>query len=47
MMRVVVVHVASNDNEDLPAPPHPMPVEMMTQLMETQRSMEEVLRGLA
>ena len=36
-----------NDNEDLPPPPHPTPAEMMTQLMETQRSMGEVLRGLA
>ena len=36
-----------NGNEDLPPPPHPMLVEMMAQLMETQRSMGEVLRGLA
>ena len=36
-----------NDNEDLPPPPHPTPVEMMAQLMETQCSMGEVLRGLA
>ena len=35
-----------NGNEDLPPPPHPTPVEMMAQLMETQRSMGEVLRGL-
>ena len=35
-----------NGNEDLPPPPHPMPAEMMAQLMETQRSMGEVLRGL-
>ena len=35
-----------NGNEDLPPPPHPTPVEKMTQLMETQRSMGEVLRGL-
>ena len=36
-----------NDTEDLPPPPHPMPVELMAQLMETQRSMGEVMRGLA
>ena len=36
-----------NGNEDLPPPPHPTPAEMMAQLMETQCSMEEVLRGLA
>ena len=36
-----------NGNEDLPPPLHPTPVEMMTQLMETQRSMGEVLCGLA
>jgi len=36
-----------NGNEDLPPPPHPTPVEMMAQLMETQCSMGEVLRGLA
>ena len=36
-----------NGNEDLPPPPHPMPVEMVAQLMETQRSMGGVLRGLA
>ena len=36
-----------NNNEDLPPPPHPTPAEMMAQLMETQRSMGEVLRGLA
>ena len=36
-----------NDTKDLPPPPHPTPVEMMAQLMETQRSMGEVLRGLA
>ena len=36
-----------NGNEDLPPPPHPTPAEMMAQLMETQRSMGEVLRGLA
>ena len=35
-----------NGNEDLPPPPHPTPTEMMAQLMETQRSMGEVLRGL-
>ena len=35
-----------NDNEDLPPPLHPMPAKMMAQLMETQCSMEEVLRGL-
>ena len=35
-----------NDNEDVPPPPHPMPAEMMAQLMETQRSMGEVLHGL-
>ena len=35
-----------NDNEDIP-PPHPMLAEMMAQLMETQRSMGEVLCGLA
>ena len=35
-----------NNNGDLPPPPHPMPVEMMAQLMETQCSMGEVLRGL-
>ena len=36
-----------NGNEDLPPPPHPMPAEMMAQLMETQRSMGEVLHGFA
>ena len=35
-----------NGNEDLPPPPHPTPAEMMSQLMETQRSMGEVLHGL-
>ena len=35
-----------NNNEDLPPPPHPMLVEMMAQLMETQRSMGEVLRRM-
>ena len=35
-----------NGDDDLPPPPHPTPTEMMAQLMETQRSMEEVLRGL-
>ena len=36
-----------NGNEDLPPSPHPMPVKMMAQLMETQHSMGEVLCGLA
>ena len=36
-----------NGNEDLPPPPHPTLAEMMTQLMETQRSMGKVLCGLA
>ena len=36
-----------NGNEGLPPPPHPTPAEMMAQLMEIQRSMGEVLRGLA
>ena len=36
-----------NGNEDLPPPPHPTPAEMMAQLLETQRSMGEVLCGLA
>ena len=36
-----------NNTEDLPPPPHPTPADMMAQLMETQRSMGEVLRGLA
>ena len=36
-----------NDTEDLPPPPHPTPADMMAQLMETQRSMGELLRGLA
>ena len=35
-----------NGHEDLPPPPHPTPAEMMAQLMETQRAMGEVLRGL-
>ena len=35
-----------NGNEDLPPPSHPTLAEMMAQLMETQRSMGEVLRGL-
>ena len=35
-----------NGNEDLPPPPHPTLAEMMAQLMETQGSMGEVLRGL-
>ena len=33
-------------NEDPPPSPHPTPTEMMAQLMETQCSMGEVLRGL-
>ena len=36
-----------NGDDDLPPPPHPTPAEMMAQLMETQRSMGEVLCGLA
>ena len=36
-----------NGDDDLPPPPHPTPAEMMAQLMETQHSMGEVLRGLA
>ena len=36
-----------NGNDDHPPPPYPMPAEMRVQLMETQRSMGEVLRGLA
>ena len=36
-----------NDTEDLPPPLHPTLVEMMAQLMETQRSMGEVLCGFA
>ena len=36
-----------NDTEDLPPPPHPTLAEMMAQLMETECSMGEVLRGLA
>ena len=36
-----------NGNEDLPPPLHPMPMEMMAQLMDTQQSMGEVLHGLA
>ena len=36
-----------NDTEDLPPPPHPMLAKMMARLMETQRSMGKVLRGLA
>ena len=35
-----------NGNEDLPPPPYPTPAEMMAQLMETQRSMGEVLRRM-
>ena len=35
-----------NGNEDLPPTPHPTPAEMMAQLMETQHSMGELLRGL-
>ena len=35
-----------NGNEDLPPPPHPTLAEMMAQLMETQRSMGEVMCGL-
>ena len=35
-----------NGNEDLPPPVHPTPTEMMAQLIETQCSMGEVLRGL-
>ena len=34
-------------DDDLPPPPHPMLAEMMAQLLETQRSMGEVLHGLA
>ena len=37
----------SDGDDDLPPPPHPMLAEMMAQLLETQRSMGEVLRGLA
>ena len=40
-------HGNGKGNEDLPPPPHPTPAEMMAQLMETQHSMAEVLRGLA
>ena len=36
-----------NGNDDHPPPPYPMPAEMRVQLMETQCSMGEVLRGLA
>ena len=36
-----------NDTKDLPPPSHPMPAEMMAQLMETQLSMGEVLHSLA
>ena len=36
-----------NGNKDLPPPPHPTPVEIMAQLIETQRSMGDVLRNLA
>ena len=36
-----------NDTKDLPPPSHPMPAEMMAQLMETQLSMGEVMCGLA
>ena len=36
-----------NGKEHLPPPTHPTLVEMMAQLMETQRSMGEVLHGLA
>ena len=35
-----------NGNEDLPPPSHPTLAETMAQLMETQCSMGEVLRGL-
>ena len=34
-------------DDDLLAPPHPTPAKMMAQLLETQRSMGEVLCGLA
>ena len=34
-----------NGDDDLPPPLHPTPAEMMAQLIETQRSMGEVLRG--
>ena len=34
-------------DDDLPPPPHPTLVEMMAQLLETQRPMGEVLHGLA
>ena len=36
-----------NGNEDIPPPTHHTLAEMMAQLMETQCSMGEVLRGLA
>ena len=36
-----------NDTKDHPPPSHPTPAEMMAQLLETQRSMGEVLCGLA
>ena len=35
-----------NGNVDLPLLPHPTPAKMIAQLMETQRPMGEVLRGL-
>ena len=41
------VGTSREGDDDLPPPPHPMPAEMMAQLLETQRSMREVLRGLA
>ena len=36
-----------NGDDDLPPPLHPTLAELMAQLMETQRAMGEVLRGLA
>ena len=41
------VGTSQNGDDDLPPPLHPTLAEMMAQLMETQRSMGEVLRGLA
>ena len=35
-----------NGDEDLAPPPHPTPAKMMAQLMETQHSKGEVMRGL-
>ena len=40
------IGTSRDGDDDLPPRPHPTPAEMMAQLLETQRSMGEVLRVL-